>query len=288
MKGVVIMAVKILIDSAADISKAEAETLGIEMISIDVQIDDTIYQDGITLLPNDFYQKLSETTTLPKTSQINPYRYEQEFKRLVTDGDELICITLSSKLSGTYNNALTASMKFEGKVYVIDSLNASLGERLLCEYAIQLVNRGLNAKEIANELEMAKHKVNFYALIDTLEYLRRGGRVSAVAAVAGEILSIKPIIAVVGGEIKVIAKAVGSRRGNNVLNTFVERKGGIDYNLPYGMIFSGNDSSKFVKYHAESEKFYKERTKDFPVYHLGATVGTHIGPGGVGIAFFEK
>lgn len=282
------MAVKILIDSAADISKAEAETLGIEMISIDVQIDDTIYQDGITLLPNDFYQKLSETTTLPKTSQINPYRYEQEFKRLVTDGDELICITLSSKLSGTYNNALTASMKFEGKVYVIDSLNASLGERLLCEYAIQLVNRGLNAKEIANELEMAKHKVNFYALIDTLEYLRRGGRVSAVAAVAGEILSIKPIIAVVGGEIKVIAKAVGSRRGNNVLNTFVERKGGIDYNLPYGMIFSGNDSSKFVKYHAESEKFYKERTKDFPVYHLGATVGTHIGPGGVGIAFFEK
>ena len=147
------MATKLLIDSASDINLDEANALGITLMPMVIQFGEEEYLDGVNLLPQDFYEKLVSIKDLPKTSQINSYRFEEVFEQLTANGDDVVAITISSKLSGTYNSALQASKKFEGKVFVVDSLNACIGERLLGLRAIELINEGKSAKDVAEELD---------------------------------------------------------------------------------------------------------------------------------------
>ena len=280
------MSVKILIDSASDIIADEAREMGVELVPIEVRFGEERYSDGVTLLPEQFYDKLIESSELPKTSQINAFTFGERFANLTNQGHDVVAIIMSSKLSGTYRNAVEASKKFDGKVFVVDSLNASIGERLLCRYALRLAEQGLNAKQIAEKLDEKKKKVTYLALLDTLHYLRKGGRVSAVTAFAGKLLSIKPVVSVIDGEVKLVGKAMGSKKGNDLLNGFVEKKN-IDFDMPYGAIYSGNDKSRLEKYLRENEKIKNGKT-EIPVYVLSSTVGAHIGPNGIGVAFFEK
>lgn len=280
--------IKIMIDSAADIGKDEAEKLGITMVPMVITFGEEEYLDGANLSSNEFYEKLIESSVLPKTSQINPYRWEEEFEKHLTGEDEIIVITISSKLSGTYESAKEAAEKYNGKIHVIDSLNACIGERLLCLYAMRLIKQGLSVKEIVEELEQKKKKIKVMALLDTLEYLKKGGRISSVVAFAGEVISLKPVVAVVEGEVKLVGKAIGSRNGNNLLNRLVRSCNGIDFSMPLGTVWSGLDLSLLEKYIKDSQLLWKDYTEDLPRYQLGATIGTHIGPGAVGVAFFEK
>lgn len=281
------MSVKILIDSASDINVTEAEELGVVLAPIEVRFEEQTYMDGVDLLPAQFYEKLIESAALPKTSQINSFTWEEYYEKLVKDGHEVVVITISSKLSGTYRSAVQAAKKYEGKVFVVDSLNASIGERLLCQYALKLIEGGETAKAISAKLDKAKGKINFIALLDTLLYLKKGGRISAVTAIAGQMLSIKPVIGIIGGEVKLVGKAIGSKKGNNLLNTLVEKKA-INFDMPYGVIYSGTDDNKLKKYISDSENIWKDKISNIPTYQLGCTIGTHIGPGGVGVAYFEK
>lgn len=281
------MKVKMLIDSASDINAEEAEKLGVELAPIEVRFGEQQFLDGVNLLPEQFYDKLIESAELPKTSQINSYTFEERYKKLVEQGYEVIVLTLSSKLSGTYRSAVTAAKNYKDKVFVVDSLNASIGERLLCLYGLKLIEEGLSAKDIAKKLDGAKGKINFIALLDTLLYLKKGGRISAVTAFAGQMLSIKPVIGIIGGEVKLVGKAIGSKKGNNLLNNLVQKKA-IDFDMPYGVIYSGTDDSKLKKYISDSENIWKDNISHIPTYMLGCTIGTHIGPGGVGVAYFEK
>lgn len=282
------MAIKLMIDSASDIGEKEAKELGIIMIPMIITIGEEEYYDGVNISPREFYEKLIESDDLPKTTQINPFRFEEAFSEHTKNGDELLVITISSKLSGTYSSALQAASMFEGKVRVIDSLNAAIGERLLCEYALRLIKDGLTIDELVEKLEIAKTKICLIALVDTLEYLKKGGRISSTVAFAGELISLKPVIGIVNGEVKMIGKAIGSRRGNNLLNRLVENKGGIDFNMPYGTIWSGLDDSILQKYIKDSASLWEEHTDNIPKYILGGTIGTHVGPGAIGVAFFEK
>lgn len=282
------MAIRILIDSAADIGKAEAEKMGVIMLPMIISFGAEDYYDGVNLSPKQFYEKLIESDTLPKTSQVTPYRFEEAFKKYTANGDELIVITISSKLSGTYEGAKQAAENFKDKVYVVDSMNAAIGERLLCEYALRLIEQGKTAKEIVAILEEEKSKINVMAVLGTLEYLRKGGRISAAVAFAGEVLSLKPVVAVVDGEVKLVGKALGSKKGNNLLNRLVQEKGGIDFSKPYGTIYSGLDRTTLDKYVKDSAALWAEHTDDVPVHILGGTIGTHVGPGAVGVAFFRK
>lgn len=279
--------VKIMIDSAADINKAEAESLGIEMVPMLISFGDKDYYDGVDLTASEFYEKLTTTSVLPKTSQVNPFRWEEEFEKHTANGDELIVITISSKLSGTYLSACQAAEKFGEKVRVIDSLNACAGEKLLCEYALSLVKEGLSLDEIANKLEESKNRIKVLAVIGTLEYLKKGGRISAVAAFAGEMLSLKPLIAVIDGEVKVTGKAMGFRKGLLLLNKQIDETKGIDYSLPYTAIYSG-ETENLEKFIQTSQKLWEGVKGEIPKSQLGATIGTHVGPGVAGIAFFEK
>ncbi|MGN0961215.1 MAG: DegV family protein [Christensenellales bacterium] len=282
------MAVKIIIDSASDISEKEAKELGVIMVPMTITFGKEEYLDGVNLLPKDFYEKLIETNIFPKTSQINEYTWAQVFKEHTANGDDLVVITLSSKLSGTYNSAVKASENYKDKVYVVDSLNAAVGERLLCNYALRLVNLGKSAKQVAEMLNEKKTKINFIAMLGTLDYLKKGGRISATVAFAGKLLSIKPVVSIVDGKVKLIGKAIGSKNGSNLLNKFIKERGGIDFSMPYGVIWSGLDNSLLKKYVADSSYLWEKNTSKIPEYMLGGTIGTHIGPGGIGVAYFEK
>ena len=279
--------VKLMIDSAADIGQKEADELGVTLIPMEIRFKDEEYLDGVTLTPEEFYQKLKTCTELPKTSQINLYRFEEEFKSLTEDGDEVVVITISSKLSGTFSNAKNVAENFNGKVFVVDSLSACIGERLLCFYALRLIKQGLSAKEVYQKLEVAKLKLNVVASIDTLKYLKMGGRISTAAAVAGELFSIKPVICVEDGALKILGKAIGTKKANGMVTSIAKKKE-IDFDMPFGIIWSGNDRTSAEKFLEDDSVLWGEHKDNVKLYAMGSTIGTHVGPGAVGVSFFEK
>ena len=281
--------IKILVDSACDLEQSDAEALGVFLLPLQIRFGEEEFLDGVTLSHRAFFEKLVETNTLPQTSQINEYRFEEAFSELTADGSEVVAITLSSKLSGTHASAVKAAKEFGGKVHVVDSLNACIGERVLLEYAVRLVKEGrLGAAEIAAELDEKKGKIQLLAVLDTLQYLRKGGRISSVTAIAGEMLSIKPVISVVRGEVKLVGKAMGSKKGNNLLNKLVSDCGGIDFTMPYVLGYSGLSDEFLQKYIRDSAALWKEHTDHVPYYLIGSTIGTHVGPGAIAVAFFAK
>ena len=281
--------IKILADSGCDLEAEQAQALGITVVPFNIRFDDEEYLDGVNLSHEQFFEKLIENTRLPQTSQINEFTFAEKFASLTADGSSVIAITLSSKLSGTHSSAVRAAKKFAGKVYVVDSLNACLGERILLDYCIRLVKEGkLTAAEIAGELSAKRGKIQLLAVLDTLKYLRKGGRISAVAAVAGEMLSIKPVISVVNGEVKLVGKAVGSKKGNNLLNQHVNTCGGIDFSMPFVLGYSGLSDKFLHKYIADSQNLWKGSVEELPYYLIGSTIGTHVGPNAIAVAFFSK
>ncbi len=280
--------IKILVDSAADLELPEAEELGITLAPILVRFGKDEFMDGVNITHREFFEKLIESGELPQTSQINEFRFAEYFKNLTANGDDVIAITISSKLSGTYSCAVKAAKKFGGKVRVVDSLNASIGERVLLQYALRLLNCGLTVDEIVKELNERKQKIQVLAVLDTLKYLRKGGRISAAAAIAGEMLSIKPVVSVIKGEVKLVGKAIGSKKGNNLLNQLIEKCGGIDFERPYTLGYSGLSDDYLKKYLHDSEKLWKGNTDSVPSYLIGSTIGTHVGPNAIAVAFFAK
>ncbi len=279
------MKTKIMIDSGSDLTLDDATNLGLLFVPITVQFGDEEFADGVDLTVSDFYKKLETSPDMPKTSLINAYRWGEAIKEAVKDGSELIVITLSSRLSGTYQAAVDAAEGFNN-VYVVDSLSAAFGEASLGIYASRLRDQGFTAPEIVEKLNEKKHKICVYALIDTLKYLKKGGRISATSAIIGTMLSVKPVVGLVDGEVKMLGKALGNKKGNLMLNSFIEKDGGIDFDMPYGYIYSGNDKSNLEKFKTESGKFVENNP--IPDYSLGCTIGAHIGPGAAGIAFYKK
>lgn len=283
------MAIKLVVDSASDITQTEAESLGITMIPMSITFQDgKEYFDGVTLLPYQFYPLLEQTNEIPKTSQITSIRFKEIFNKLTANGDQVIAIVMSSKLSSTYNSALLAASKFDGNVVVVDSLNASVGEKILCLYALELIKQNKSLADIIEELNTLKHKVNFIAAVDTLKYLERGGRVSAAAAAIGTLLSIKPIIAVLEGKVEVIGKTVGSKKVAKLLNKLIAKSGTIDFTKPIIFVYSGLLKDNINKYINESMELWSEHLEQIPITILGNTIGTHVGPGAIGVTFFTK
>ncbi len=280
------MSVKIVTDSSCDISQEEARELGVRIIPIKIRFGTEEYTDGVTLSHRGFFEKLIETDTLPQTSQITSYEFSEVFRELGENGDEIICIPISSKLSGTYQNAVMAAAEAREKVTVIDSENVCVGLRLLIWRAAALRDAGLGAAEIAAQLESEKRNIHVIALLDTLEYLKKGGRISAATAFAGGVLGIKPVIEITGGEVALLGKARGSRAGNNRLNEKVAEAGGIDFSMPLCLTYSGLNDELLQKYIADSEALYKGKVEKLPISSVGCTIGVHVGPGLVGIAFF--
>ncbi len=280
------MAIRIITDSASDITQVEAAAWGVQVLPLRTIFGQEEFLDGVTIDHETFFQKLIESDVLPTTSQLSPFQYEEPFRQAAEAGDEVVCITLSSKLSGCYQSASIAAEDLP--VVLVDSLNVTVGERLLVERAVQLRDQGLSAREIGQQLEAEKGRIRLIALLDTLEYLKKGGRISSAAALAGSLLSIKPVIAVEHGEIAILGKARGSKNGSNMLMTLVEKNGGINFELPYCLAYSGLSDALLRKYIADSQSLYSGRAEHLPVSTIGSTIGTHAGPGAIAVAFFSN
>ena len=280
------MSVRIITDSGSDILSSEHE--GLVVLPLSIMFGTTTYADGVDLPHERFYELLVEEDDLPKTGQVNPFAFSQAFEEAYEAGDEVVCITLSSKLSGTYQSALTAASEAKVVVRVVDSLNVCVGERILVEYALRLAEKGKSAAEIAEELERVRGNICVVGLLDTLEYLKRGGRISAAAAGVGALLSIKPVITVDDGEVKVLGKARGSKNGRNLLSEQVEKAGGIDFAMPVALGYAGLSDKLLRKYIEDSKAIWEPGFPDgqLPVHSVGATIGTHVGPGAIALAFF--
>lgn len=278
------MNIQIITDSASDIINPGRPDLTI--LPMTITFDGAEYLDGISLTHREFYEKLVECDTLPTTSQISPFAFTEAIGKALQAGDTAIVITMSGKLSGTCQSAHIAAEEFAGKVYVVDSENVTVGERALVEYALRLKDSGMEAEEIVRELEKEKKNIHLIALLDTLEYLKKGGRISKAAALAGNVLSIKPVVGVVEGEVAVLGKARGSRQGNNLLAEKIKSSGGIDFQKPYFLGYTGLTDALIQKYIRDSEALWKEHVKDLSVTTVGGTIGTHVGPGGIAVAYF--
>ena len=281
------MNVRIICDSASDITQEQAKEWGITVLPLKILWDGEEYQDGITMKPSKFFEKLIETDELPTTSQISPYDFDKVFQEVVDAGDTAVCFTISSKLSGTYQSANIAKEEFGDNIIVVDTLNAAVGEQIIVKRAIELRDSGKSAQDIADIINVEKKKVKIIALIDTLEYLKKGGRISATTAMAGAVLNIKPVVAIEDGEIGVLGKARGSKNGNNKLMELVQ-KNGIDFNRPFLLTYAGLNDDLLQKYIKDSSSLYEGKTKELGIVPLGSVIGTHVGPGAIGIAFFAE
>ena len=282
------MSVKIISDSACDMTQSEAKEQDVIILPMKNVIDGVEYLDGVTISTEEFYEKLENCEELPTTSQISPMEFTEAITPIVEDGEEAVIITLAGKLSGTVQSAAIAAAEFNDRVWVVDSGNVTIGQNILLRYAIRLRDKGLSGREIVEELERVKSRICLLARVDTLEYLVRGGRLSKTAGFAGTLLNIKPVLCVEDGEIKVLGKARGSRQGNNMLTEFIDKKGGVDFSMPVMLAYSGTDDALLKGYIDNSSALWDEHLESLPITMVGSTLSTHAGPGAIAVAFFAK
>ena len=282
-----VMSVRIITDSASDMTPAEHPALRVLPLSVTFGTD--VYMDGVDIDHQRFYEMLVERDELPKTGQVNPYAFSQAIAEAREAGDEAVIITVGAKLSGTNQSARTARAEAPGgDVFVVDSNNVTLGERVLVEYALRLVDEGRSAAQIAAAVEAVRDRVVVIGLLETLEYLVRGGRLSAAAGAVGTLLNVKPVVAAEDGLIVQLGKARGSKNGRNLLNQKVEKAGGVDFSMPLALGYTGLSDAVLKKYIEDSAALWAGHTEgELPIHTIGATIGTHVGPGAVAVAFFR-
>ena len=279
------MKTRIIVDSTADLMPEYKSR--VHTVPLTVHFGDEEYIDGVTIDHKAFYEKLIESDTLPTTSQATPAAFIREFETARQAGEAAVVITLSSTFSGTYQSAVIAAADYDN-IYIVDSASAAMGSGILVELAFRLLDSGMGAAEIAKTLEEEKEKIVIVALVDTLEYLKKGGRVSKAVAFAGGVLNIKPVLSVIDGDIRMLGKARGSKMGNNLLVQEIDKAGGIDFTKPVLLGYSGISDALLLKYMEDSRHIWEGRLETLRYTSVGSVIGTHAGPGAVVVAFFKN
>lgn len=278
------MKTRIIADSTVDLAPELKNK--VHIVPLTVRFGKEEYIDGVTIDHKTFYEKLIETDVLPTTSQATPDNFITEFEKLEKN-EGAVVITLSQKFSGTYQSATIAAADYEN-VYVVDSGSVTLGAGILTELALKLAEDGLSAKEIAEKLNQEKKNIVIIALLDTLEYLKKGGRISPTVAFAGTVLNIKPVISVTEGDINILGKARGSKMGNNLLITQIDKVGGVDFSKPVLFGYSGLSDILLLKYIEDSKHLWEGKLSEIRYDSIGSVIGTHVGPGAIAAAFFKQ
>ena len=279
------MSVRIILDSTADVNTAIRDRFTVVPLTVLFGREEFI--DGVTITQREFYEKLVESDVLPTTSQATPEAFDRVFAQVQQAGESAVVLTLSSKLSGTYQSAMIAAQEYEN-IHVVDTGSAAIGAGILAELALRLADAGMAAGEIARHLEQEKKNVCIIAMVDTLEYLKKGGRISKTVAMAGALLNIKPVLSVEDGEIIMLGKARGSKQGNNLLVAQIEKAGGVDFTRPVLLGYTGLTDAYLCKYIDDSRHIWAEGAQSLPYTIVGSVIGTHAGPGAIAAAFFKK
>ena len=279
--------IRIITDSAADLSPEEYDRLNITCIPLTVMFGETEYQENVNLDKDTFYELLLSSEAPPKTAQPSPQCLMDLFEEAHASGDGAIYIPLSSAISGTYQNALmTKNLLGYEDCHVVDSRNATGGQRLLVQYAAKLRDAGKTAGEIIAGLADIRDRIVLFACIDTLEYLYKGGRISQTVYKLGTLANIKPIITVErGGHVGIPAKAMGMRKGMDYMGKRVEALTP-DPEFPFYVMYTNNrDVARTLagKLRTQGLEIPEER-----IIQVGAAIGAHIGPDACGLVYVEK
>lgn len=278
------MSIKIITDSTADV--ADRYIGKILRIPLTVAFGEEEFIDGVTMDKNTFYEKLETSPVLPKTSQPSPAAFEAVFKELTDNGQEGILITVSSKLSGTYQGACVVAEDFPN-IRVIDSLNAAMGTGILAEYALDCADKGYSLDQLTDHIKEKIPHICLVARLDTLKYLEKGGRISKTTALAGGLLDIKPVITIDGGEVVVLGKARGSKKANNLLIEMINSKG-VDFSMPIVLGFTGTSDKLLKDYIEASNSIWEGNLSELECTQVCSVIGTYAGPGAVAVAFFSR
>ena len=276
--------IRFLVDTSSDYTVEEIKERGMELVPLHITFGEKDYRDAYDLSKDGFYELLTTGEVFPKTSQPAPQDFVDIFEDAQEKGDDLICILLSSKLSGTFQSAvLSKSIAEYDKIHLVDSLGATHMIRLMADYGLELAKEGKTAEEIVAALEEMKSKIKVLAVVDTLEYLCKGGRVSRASAAIGEMAKVKPMITVSEGEVTVIGKSLGKNKAiGSLLKVFGECQP--DERFPiYSVSTLGTENCEAFEKRFTAEGYqFKERIQ------VGATIGTHVGPGAFGVIFVQK
>jgi len=279
--------VRLITDSAADFEPFELEKLNIACIPIKVMLGDSEYEENVNLSKDQFFSLLKETGAAPKTSQPAPTVLMDFFDEAKKAGEEALYISLSSGISGTYQTArMTCEDADSDLCFVLDSLNATGGQRLQLEYAARLRDEGKSAAQIMEAVKAIQGKIVLYACMDTLEYLYRGGRISQTVYKLGTLAQVKPIIRVSDdGRVEVPAKAMGMRKGMEYLCKRVEERKP-DPNFPFYAMYTAdraNGEALAQKFRAMGYDIPEER-----IINVGAAIGSHVGPNACGMVYIAE
>jgi DegV family protein with EDD domain len=276
------MALKIVTDSTSDLPESIIKELDISVVPLKVLFGEEVYRDGIDLSNAEFYAKMSGHKELPTTAQVNPGEFIEEFGKHIEAGDEVVGILISSQLSGTFNSAVIARETMaEGKISLIDSRNASFGLGLLVIEAARMAKLGKNAREVVTQIESQLQRTPFYGIIDKLENLKKGGRVSSTGALAGTLLGIKPIISLKDGVAVMAGKARGLKKAYAwVLEDL--KNSGCDLNNK--LVAIGHASAPADLAEFEEIILHKYTPREIIQFDIGAVIGTHTGAGCIGIS----
>ena len=280
------MSVRIVVDSTADVTDEIRAKLSV--VPLTVHFGEQEYVDGITINHKQFYEMLVETDVLPTTSQPSPDAFAQVFRQAQEAGEQVVALTVSSKLSGTCQSAMIAAADFPDSVWVVDTKTVAIGCGILAELAVRLKEEGLSAAEIVARLEEERENIRVIALLDTLEYLKKGGRISKTVAFAGGLLSIKPVVTIQDGEIHILGKARGSKQGNNLLVTEIQKAGGVDFSKPLMLGYTGLSDALLEKYVLDSGALWDGHGDCIQSTPICSVIGTHAGPGAIAVAFFKQ
>lgn len=278
------MAIYILTDSTADFRPEEAERRGIWVVSLKVQFGEEEFPDVLDHAA--FFQRLAQARELPTTSQAGPDDFLPWFERAKQNGDSVVCLPMAASLSGTCQSALIArEMCGYENIYVVDSTQTVLGLRLLIDLACLLREQGLDAPAIAAELERAKSRVRLLAIVDTLKYLHKGGRLPAAVSIAGELLKVKPIITLRDGQLGLVGKGVGAKGSLSALMKLIGGNLASDPRLPVYYGYTADDTLCQSLIALAQDTFGPHRHEVHPV---GAVIGTHVGPGAAVVVYLER
>ena len=272
--------IRLLVDSASDYTQEEIRNKNLYFVPLQIQIEGKKYLDGVDIDKETFYEKMMNSKEFFKTSQPSPQEFLDIFEEVKKKQETLICLSLSSKLSGTYQSAcLAKDMVDYENIYIVDTLTAVAGIRLLCEVAINWIDENRSVENIVSGLEELKEHVHIYAGLDTLEYLAKGGRISKTAAAIGTLASIKPIICVEHGEVVVAGKTRGVNKATSVVCEKMQSDI-VDTLYPVYTLYS---------YGLENvEKLESKLDLDVNRVRIGSTIGVHIGPNAFGVCFVSK
>ena len=278
--------IKIITDSTSDIDIEYARKKDIDIVALKVIIDGKEYKDRIDLQPQQFYQLLEDSDVLPTTSQPSPQDFLELYETHQQNNDDILVLTLSSEVSGTYQSACIARdlLGYEN-IYIIDSFNATQGLRLLVEKAIALRDQNMNIADIYKTLLTYKERIHIYAVVDTLEYFYKGGRLSKTSAIAGSLLKFKPVVGLKDGKLMLFTKARGTQKAIMKIIDIIHENGDIDLNEPIAIGYTGDDKGL--------DKFEETLRQEFSFQEVlygcvGPVIGTHAGPGARLIAYVKK